>query len=116
MSTAANHTTRASHSSSVPAVEARLSDVTAPAPVVMGEQDPGFPDPRAEADWIVRALRAQVVMVPEAGHYPQSQRPTSPPAQSCASWNRSRAVPRQARMSVQAGRIAGEVAAPQSRK
>ncbi len=40
MSTAANHTTRASHSSSVPA-----------------------------------ALRAQVVMVPEAGHYPQSRRP-----------------------------------------
>ena len=40
MSTAANHPTRASHSSSVPA-----------------------------------ALRAHVVMVPEAGHYPQSQRP-----------------------------------------
>ena len=41
----------------------------------MGEQDPDFPDPRAEADWIARALRAQVVMVPDAGHYPQSQRP-----------------------------------------
>ena len=38
-------------------------------------QDPDFPDPRAEADWIARALRAQVVMVPQAGHYPQSQRP-----------------------------------------
>jgi pimeloyl-ACP methyl ester carboxylesterase len=77
--------------------EARLSDVTAPALVVMGEQDPDFRDPRAEADWIARALRGQVVMVPEAGHYPQSQRPTSPPAQSCASWNRSRAVPRAGR-------------------
>ena len=55
--------------------EARLADVTAPALVVMGEQDPDFPDPRAEADWIARALRAHVVMVPEAGHYPQSQRP-----------------------------------------
>jgi pimeloyl-ACP methyl ester carboxylesterase len=55
--------------------EARLADVAAPALVVMGEQDPDFPDPRAEADWIARALRAQVVMVPEAGHYPQSQRP-----------------------------------------
>jgi len=43
--------------------------------VVMGEQDPDFPDPRAEADWIARALHAQVVMVPEAGHYPQSQQP-----------------------------------------
>ena len=64
-------TTRTSHD---PA-EARLADVTAPALVVMGEQDPDFPDPQAEADWIGRALRAQVVMVPEAGHYPQSQRP-----------------------------------------
>ena len=41
----------------------------------MGEQDPDFPDPRAEADWISRALHAEVVLVPEAGHYPQSQRP-----------------------------------------
>ena len=64
-------TTRTSHD---PA-EARLADVTAPALVVMGEQDPDFRDPRAEGDWIARALRAQVVMVPEAGHYPQSQRP-----------------------------------------
>ena len=64
-------TTRTSHA---PA-EARLADVTAPVLVVMGEQDPDFPDPRAEADWISRALRAEVVMVPEAGHYPQSQRP-----------------------------------------
>jgi pimeloyl-ACP methyl ester carboxylesterase len=55
--------------------EARLAGVTAPALVVMGELDPDFPDPRAEAEWIARALGAQVVMVPEAGHYPQSQRP-----------------------------------------
>jgi pimeloyl-ACP methyl ester carboxylesterase len=54
--------------------EARLADVTAPVLVVMGEQDPDFRDPRAEADWIARALRGQVVMVPEAGHYPQWQR------------------------------------------
>jgi pimeloyl-ACP methyl ester carboxylesterase len=64
-------TTRTSHD---PA-EARLADVTAPVLVVMGEQDPDFRDPRAEGDWIARALRAQVVMVSEAGHYPQSQRP-----------------------------------------
>ena len=64
-------TTRTSHA---PA-QARLADVTAPALVVMGEQDPDFPDPAAEADWIAQATRAQVVMVPEAGHYPQSQRP-----------------------------------------
>jgi pimeloyl-ACP methyl ester carboxylesterase len=64
-------TTRTSHD---PA-GARLADVRAAALVVMGEQDPDFRDPRAEAEWIARALRAQVVMVPEAGHYPQSQRP-----------------------------------------
>jgi pimeloyl-ACP methyl ester carboxylesterase len=41
----------------------------------MGERDPDFPGPRAEADWIARVLGAHVVMVAEAGHYPQSQRP-----------------------------------------
>jgi pimeloyl-ACP methyl ester carboxylesterase len=64
-------TTRTDHSP----VEARLAEVSAPALVVMGDQDPDFPDPRAEADWIAEALSAEVVMVPEAGHYPQSQRP-----------------------------------------
>jgi pimeloyl-ACP methyl ester carboxylesterase len=64
-------TTRTDHG---PA-EARLANVTAPTLVVMGEKDPDFPDPRAEADWIAQALHGEVVMVPEAGHYPQSQRP-----------------------------------------
>jgi pimeloyl-ACP methyl ester carboxylesterase len=64
-------TTRTSHA----AAEARLAGVKAPVLVVMGEQDPDFPDPRAEADWIATALSGEVVMVPEAGHYPQSQRP-----------------------------------------
>jgi pimeloyl-ACP methyl ester carboxylesterase len=64
-------TTRADHA---PA-EARLADVSAPTLVVMGDQDPDFPDPRAEADWIAQVLDGEVVMVPDAGHYPQSQRP-----------------------------------------
>jgi pimeloyl-ACP methyl ester carboxylesterase len=64
-------TARTSHA----AAEARVGDVSAPTLVIMGEADPDFPDPRAEADWIARALSGQVVMVPEAGHYPQSQRP-----------------------------------------
>jgi pimeloyl-ACP methyl ester carboxylesterase len=55
--------------------EARLGDVTAPAIVIMGESDPDFTDPAGEAKWIGEKLTAQVVMVPEAGHYPQSQRP-----------------------------------------
>ena len=66
-----SRTTRTSHD---PA-QARLADVTTPVLVLMGEQDPDFPDPRAEADWIAQTLHGQVVMVPEAGHYPQSQRP-----------------------------------------
>jgi pimeloyl-ACP methyl ester carboxylesterase len=66
-----SRTTRTSHA----AAQARLADVRAPALVVMGEQDPDFPQPRAEADWAARALGGRVVMVPEAGHYPQSQRP-----------------------------------------
>jgi pimeloyl-ACP methyl ester carboxylesterase len=64
-------TTRTSHA---PA-QARLPEVTAPALVVMGEQDPDFADTRAEADWIASAVRGSVVMVPDAGHYPQSQQP-----------------------------------------
>jgi len=41
----------------------------------MGELDPDFKDPHAEAEWISNVLRSDVVMVPEAGHYPQSQQP-----------------------------------------
>jgi pimeloyl-ACP methyl ester carboxylesterase len=62
-------TTRTDHT----VAELRLGAVVAPTLVVMGEQDPDFPDPRAEAEWISHALKARVVMVPEAGHYPQSQ-------------------------------------------
>ena len=42
---------------------------------MMGEQDPDFPDPSAEAQWIAQTLAGTAVMVPEAGHYPQSQQP-----------------------------------------
>jgi pimeloyl-ACP methyl ester carboxylesterase len=55
--------------------EARLADVTAPVLVIMGERDPDFKDPAAEARWIGETLHGEVVMVPEAGHYPQSQQP-----------------------------------------
>ena len=64
-------TTRTDHT---PAQQ-RLGDVSAPTLVVMGEQDPDFPDPRAEAEWIAQALKGNAVMIPEAGHYPQSQQP-----------------------------------------
>lgn len=55
--------------------EARLADVSAPVLVVMGELDPDFTDPAAEARWIAGALNARVAMVANAGHYPQSQQP-----------------------------------------
>jgi pimeloyl-ACP methyl ester carboxylesterase len=64
-------TTRTDHG---PA-QARLADVATPTLVLMGELDPDFPNPRAEADWIAETLNGDVVMVPGAGHYPQSQRP-----------------------------------------
>ena len=64
-------TTRTDHD---PA-EARLTDVSSPTVVIMGERDPDFPDPSEEATWIAETLNASVVMVPEAGHYPQSQQP-----------------------------------------
>lgn len=66
-----SRTTRTTHA---PA-QASLSDVRAPALVVMGERDPDFPDPQAEATWIASALDGEVVMVGEAGHYPHSQQP-----------------------------------------
>jgi pimeloyl-ACP methyl ester carboxylesterase len=66
-----SRTTRTSHG----AAEKRLAQVTAPSMVLMGEQDADFPDPKAEAAWIGDAVHAEVVMVPDAGHYPQSQQP-----------------------------------------
>jgi pimeloyl-ACP methyl ester carboxylesterase len=66
-----SRTTRTNHD---PA-RARLTDVSAPSVVVMGQKDPDFADPAAEAQWIGTALGSEVAMVAEAGHYPQSQQP-----------------------------------------
>jgi pimeloyl-ACP methyl ester carboxylesterase len=64
-------TTRTNHD---PA-EACVSMVSAPSLVVMGTQDPDFADPAAEAAWLADALHGEVVLVADAGHYPQSQQP-----------------------------------------
>lgn len=56
-------------------VEQHLGQVRVPTLVVMGAQDPDFPDPEAEARWIAETLDGDVEMVPEAGHYPHAQRP-----------------------------------------
>ena len=47
----------------------------APALVVMGSKDPDFPDPAAEAEIIRERLDARVLMVADAGHYPQTEYP-----------------------------------------
>ena len=57
--------------------EASLSAVTAPTLVIMGELDPDFADPAAEAQWTAEQLQAEVLMVADAGHYPHSQQPTT---------------------------------------
>lgn len=55
--------------------EARLDEVRAPSLVVMGELDPDFPKPADEAAWIGDRLGSEVLLVPDAGHYPHAQRP-----------------------------------------
>ncbi|TFB99267.1 MULTISPECIES: alpha/beta fold hydrolase [unclassified Cryobacterium] len=55
--------------------EAKLSAVTAPTLVIMGDKDPDFKDPAAEARFVADALHGSVVMVADAGHYPQAQQP-----------------------------------------
>lgn len=57
--------------------EAHLAGVNARVLVVMGELDPDFTDPAAEAQWIGETLAAEVAMVPDAGHYPQAQQPSA---------------------------------------
>ncbi|WP_150243791.1 alpha/beta fold hydrolase [Nocardiopsis quinghaiensis] len=51
------------------------ADLRAGAVVIVGEQDSDWKDPRAEAEWVASVVHGSVVMVPECGHYPQSQRP-----------------------------------------
>jgi pimeloyl-ACP methyl ester carboxylesterase len=62
------------HSSHAPA-EARLGDVTAPTLVVMGEKDPDFKDPVAEARFVSDRLGGEVLTVPGSGHYPHAEFP-----------------------------------------
>jgi pimeloyl-ACP methyl ester carboxylesterase len=56
-------------------IEPRLGDVRTPALVVMGEADPDFPDPAAEARLMAERLHGRVLLVPGAGHYPHAEYP-----------------------------------------
>jgi pimeloyl-ACP methyl ester carboxylesterase len=69
-------TTHTSHA----VVEPRLGRVRVPSLVVMGERDPDFPDPAAEARLVVERLgggkvQNEGLMVPGSGHYPQVDSP-----------------------------------------
>ena len=57
---------------------AQLPNVRCPALIVMGTEDPDFPDPRAEGEAIVAALPAglgTLATVEGGGHYPHAQCP-----------------------------------------
>lgn len=62
------------HVSHAPA-EAALDRVSTDVLVVMGSKDPDFPDQQAEAEMIAERLGGRAAMIPEAGHYPQSEFP-----------------------------------------
>jgi pimeloyl-ACP methyl ester carboxylesterase len=53
----------------------RVGDVRAPALVIMGEKDPDWADPAAEARWVADAVRGGTMLVPDAGHYPMAEYP-----------------------------------------
>jgi pimeloyl-ACP methyl ester carboxylesterase len=55
--------------------EARLAEVSCPVLVVMGERDRDWKDPGAEGRFVADALRGELLLVPDAGHYPMAQCP-----------------------------------------
>ncbi|WP_341472740.1 alpha/beta hydrolase [Actinomyces wuliandei] len=69
-------TTRTDHR----AVAPWLPQVTCPALIVMGNEDPDWKDPSVEVGWAAGAVGAagndvEVLMVPQAGHAPMLERP-----------------------------------------
>ena len=52
-----------------------LASISCHTLVVMGDKDPDFLNPKAEAEWISSVLDGSTVMIEDAGHYPQSQQP-----------------------------------------
>jgi pimeloyl-ACP methyl ester carboxylesterase len=56
-------------------VEARLGQVDVPVLVVMGEKDQDWPDPVAEGRFAAEALKGELLLVPNSGHYPVAEYP-----------------------------------------
>lgn len=55
--------------------ETRIPALKTPTLLIMGGADPDFDTPAAEAGWIGTHLHAQVLMVPNVGHYPHVEKP-----------------------------------------
>lgn len=55
--------------------ESMLRSSRVPALVVMGNRDPDFPDPAAEAQWLSARLGGTSLIVDGAGHYPHTEMP-----------------------------------------
>ena len=53
----------------------RMARLDLPVLVVMGGADSHFGDPKAEGEEIVAATKGILVVIPEAGHYPQAEYP-----------------------------------------
>jgi pimeloyl-ACP methyl ester carboxylesterase len=53
----------------------RLPRLTTPTLIVMGTKDPDFPDPVAEGEFAAAETRGRLVLIEEAGHYPQTEMP-----------------------------------------
>lgn len=64
-------TTRTSHAP----VELRLDRIRTPTLVVMGEQDRDWSDASAEGRYAAERLRGELLLVPDAGHYPMAEYP-----------------------------------------
>jgi pimeloyl-ACP methyl ester carboxylesterase len=55
--------------------ELRLDRVQVPSLVIMGTGDVDWPDPAAEARWIVERLGSELIMLDGAGHHPHVEYP-----------------------------------------
>ena len=58
--------------------QAQLPNISCPALIIMGTEDPDFPDPKAEGDAIVAMMPAglgEVALSPGSGHYPHADSP-----------------------------------------
>jgi pimeloyl-ACP methyl ester carboxylesterase len=55
--------------------ELRIGDVDVPSLVIMGTGDVDWPDPLAEASWIVERLGSELLTLDGAGHHPHVEYP-----------------------------------------